>query len=178
MECAAPTLCAIQRISVFGYLPTPAEPNCGVCEHHCLNHPDTRWSQAENGAQNGRLAPAGDASPCQAPASVRYLVGYFRAFCDGKRQARELRLHPRTEWRWGQSRANPSLPEFRNNSEKNREISILRDNCRPRRPASARDLRHFRVFMRGSISPVNRELSGNQHAGRSSYQGLHTRGVS
>src|SRR5450759_5902796 len=101
MECAAPTFCAIQRISVFGYLPTPAEPNCGVCEHHCLNHPDTRWSQAENGAQNGRLAPAGDASPCQAPASVRFLVGYFRGSCEVKRQARELRLHTWTEWREG-----------------------------------------------------------------------------
>jgi hypothetical protein len=91
-----------------------------------LNHPDTRWSQAENGAQNGRLAPAGDASPGQVSATVRYLMGYFRGFCEVKRQARELRFHTWTEWRWIQSRANPSLPTNPINRGKNSEISAPR----------------------------------------------------
>ena len=37
-----------------------------------------------------------------------------------------LRIDLKMKWRWGQSRANPSLPEFANNSENSREISILR----------------------------------------------------
>src|ERR1700726_4583525 len=110
MEWSAPALCAIQRISVFGYSPTPAEPDYGVCKHHRLNHPDTRWSQVENDVQNERPGTAGEASPGQAPAAARYLMGYFRGSGAGTRQPPELRPHAWTEWRWIQSRANSSLP--------------------------------------------------------------------
>jgi len=37
-----------------------------------------------------------------------------------------LRKDSQIKWRWGQSRANPSLPETLSNSENSREIPILR----------------------------------------------------
>jgi hypothetical protein len=55
-------------------------------EHPRMNDPDTRRSQAENGAQNERVAPDGAASL----AASRYLMSHFQGFCAGKRQAREL----------------------------------------------------------------------------------------
>jgi len=172
MECAAPTLCAIQRISIFGYLPTPGEPNCGVCEHHCLNHPDTRWSQVENDDQNERPVTAGDASPGQASAAARYLMGYFRGFGAGTRQPPELRPHAWTEWRCGQSRANSSPSKLSITAKKTGKTSILARYIHATTHVWPWILSHFGAFVRDQGRPRNRELSGINLAVRSSVHAI------
>jgi hypothetical protein len=57
-----------------------------------------------------------------------------------------LRKNSQIKWRWGQSRANPSLPEILNNSEKTRKYQSFGILCAPP-AASGRDLQHFRAFM-------------------------------